>query len=130
MHRVVMLELEIIEPGCVSTIVGGWGFSCFPPPLLKQYDQYRYRRGKAESNDVDIVFTHPNGKRSVESLCKRLVRRLQERGMVTHTMRMSIILSADVDFDYCRPWRVSRTRHTAHETYLSREGIDCFCPPK
>ncbi|KAH9944599.1 Nucleotidyltransferase [Amylocystis lapponica] len=70
MGRVVMAELHEIEPGCVNTIVGG------------------YRRGKPESNDVDIVFTHPDPTR-VRGLCKRLVRRLHERGMVTHVMHLS-----------------------------------------
>ncbi|OJT01642.1 DNA-directed DNA/RNA polymerase mu [Trametes pubescens] len=70
MGRVVMRELDALEPGCVSTIVGG------------------YRRGKPESNDVDIVFTHPDAGK-VKGLCKRLVRRLHERGMVTHVMHLS-----------------------------------------
>jgi len=61
MERVVMVELAELEPGCVSTIVGG------------------YRRGKPESNDVDIVFTHPDAG-VVKGLCKRFVRRLYERG--------------------------------------------------
>lgn len=63
-----MHELTVVEPGCVSTVVGG------------------YRRGKAGSNDVDIVFTHPDGSK-IKGLCKRLVRRLHEHGMVSHVMR-------------------------------------------
>lgn len=63
----------------------------------------RYRRGKPESNDVDIVFTHPDGAK-VKGLCKRFVKHLHSRGtplpssprlralipligMVTHVMR-------------------------------------------
>ena len=61
MGRVVMAELSELAPGCVSTIVGG------------------YRRGKPESNDVDIVFTHPDAG-VVKGLCKRFVRRLYEQG--------------------------------------------------
>ncbi|KAI0710318.1 Nucleotidyltransferase [Cerioporus squamosus] len=68
--RVVMRQLEELEPGCVSTIVGG------------------YRRGKAESNDVDIVFTHPDPSK-VKGLCKRFVHTLHDRGMVTHVMHLS-----------------------------------------
>ncbi|KAK7691335.1 hypothetical protein QCA50_004729 [Cerrena zonata] len=68
--KVVMHELEIIEPGCVSTIVGG------------------YRRGKPESNDADIVFTHSDGPK-VKGLCKRLVRQLHKQGMVSHVMHLS-----------------------------------------
>ncbi|TBU40726.1 Nucleotidyltransferase [Dichomitus squalens] len=70
MGRVVITELNNLEPGCVSTIVGG------------------YRRGKRESNDVDIVLTHPDASK-VKGLCKSLVRRLHERGMVTHVMHLS-----------------------------------------
>ncbi|KAI0821017.1 Nucleotidyltransferase [Irpex lacteus] len=70
MGRVVMRELDELEPGCVSTIVGG------------------YRRGKPESNDVDIVFTHPDAT-IAKGLCKRFVKRLYERGMVTHVMHLS-----------------------------------------
>ncbi|KAH8103597.1 Nucleotidyltransferase [Cristinia sonorae] len=70
MNKVVMEQLDELEPGCVSTIVGG------------------YRRGKSESNDVDIVFTHPDASK-VKGLCKRLVDRLYERGMVTHVMHLS-----------------------------------------
>ncbi|KAH9856763.1 Nucleotidyltransferase [Lenzites betulinus] len=70
MGRVVMRELDELQPGCVSTIAGG------------------YRRGKLDSNDVDIVFTHPDANK-VKGLCKRLVQRLHERGMVTHVMHLS-----------------------------------------
>ena len=70
MSRVVMHELDIIEPGCVSTIAGG------------------YRRGKSESNDVDIVFTHPDASK-VKGLCKKLVRRLYKQKMVSHVIRES-----------------------------------------
>ncbi|KAI0827661.1 Nucleotidyltransferase [Trametes gibbosa] len=68
--RVVMHELDELEPGCVSTIVGG------------------YRRGKPESNDVDIIFTHPDAAK-VNGLYKPFVKRLHERGMVTHVMHLS-----------------------------------------
>lgn len=61
MGRVVMAELYKLEPGCVSTIAGG------------------FRRGKPESNDVDIIFTHPDPD-VVKGLCKRFVRRLYEQG--------------------------------------------------
>ncbi|KAG6920207.1 hypothetical protein DXG01_004976 [Tephrocybe rancida] len=64
----VISELEELQPGCVSTIVGG------------------YRRGKPQSNDVDIVITHPNlrsGSDQVKSFRKRAVQRLYERGAVS-----------------------------------------------
>ncbi|KAA1470530.1 Nucleotidyltransferase [Dentipellis sp. KUC8613] len=69
-HRVVMKELDDVEPGCVSTIVGG------------------YRRGKEECGDVDIVFTHSDPERA-RGLCKRFVRRLYDKGIVTHVMHLS-----------------------------------------
>jgi DNA polymerase/3'-5' exonuclease PolX len=43
----------------------------------------RYRRGKAHSNDVDIVITHgdaKSGAEKIKGLCKKLVKRLYERG--------------------------------------------------
>ncbi|EGO26473.1 hypothetical protein SERLADRAFT_447668 [Serpula lacrymans var. lacrymans S7.9] len=74
MNRVVMSELEQIEQGCKSIVVGG------------------YRRGKPQSNDVDIVISHRNwesGAGKIKGLCKRFVRRLHERGLVTHVMHLS-----------------------------------------
>ena len=103
MDRVVMHELSHIQPGCVSTIVGG---SVRIPPFLLKFTSLlcRHRRGKPESNDVDIVFTHPDPDKS-KGLCKRLVKRLHEqgtpnesislpginqsKGMVTHVMHLS-----------------------------------------
>ena len=43
----------------------------------------RYRRGKLESNDVDIVISHSNlksGGDQIKGLCKELVKRLYEKG--------------------------------------------------
>ncbi|KAL0955859.1 hypothetical protein HGRIS_002061 [Hohenbuehelia grisea] len=74
MHRVVMTELEMLQPGCISTIVGG------------------YRRGKPESNDVDIIISHPDqkeGKQKIKGLCTKLVRHLYSKGLVTHVMHLS-----------------------------------------
>ncbi|KAI9568766.1 hypothetical protein HD554DRAFT_2021404 [Boletus coccyginus] len=73
-NQVIMRELESIEVGCKSIIAGG------------------YRRGKLESNDVDIVISHTDwdrGADKVRGLCKKLVQRLQERGLVTHVLNMS-----------------------------------------
>ncbi|KAJ8076730.1 hypothetical protein PM082_001153 [Marasmius tenuissimus] len=74
MRDVVMEELKKLKPGCVSTITGG------------------YRRGKPESNDVDIVISHSNlksGGEQIKGLCKELVKRLYEKGLVTHVMHLS-----------------------------------------
>ncbi|KAG6889096.1 hypothetical protein C0992_006424 [Termitomyces sp. T32_za158] len=76
MHNLVMAEFEEMQPGCASTIVGG------------------YRRGKSESNDVDIVITHPDlrgGGEKLKSLRKRLVVRLYERGMLCRISRTSVL---------------------------------------
>lgn len=48
----------------------------------------RYRRGKQESNDVDIVISHPSlrsEKDQVKGLCAKLVQRLYERGTLLHS---------------------------------------------
>ncbi|KAJ7686516.1 DNA polymerase mu [Mycena rosella] len=74
MHDIVMAELEKLRPGCLSTIVGG------------------YRRGKAESNDVDIVITHStleSGSDQVKGLGEQLVNRLYACGLITHVMHLS-----------------------------------------
>jgi len=73
-NQVIMRELELIEAGYKSIIAGG------------------YRRGKLESNDVDIVISHTDwdrGADKVRGLGKKLVQRLHERGLVTHVLNMS-----------------------------------------
>ncbi|KAH7911389.1 hypothetical protein BJ138DRAFT_1085723 [Hygrophoropsis aurantiaca] len=73
-QRVIMQHLDVVQKGCRSIIVGG------------------YRRGKPQSNDVDIVFTHNDwtlGSQKVKGLCKRLVHRLHEQELVTHVMHLS-----------------------------------------
>ena len=89
--RTVMAELEAIQPGCTHTIVGGHD------PLLLFYAEApdschpsSYRRGKSESNDVDIVVTHPNAdKKRIRELCQQLTEVLSEKGLVTHVMSES-----------------------------------------
>ncbi|KAG5342625.1 hypothetical protein C0989_012130 [Termitomyces sp. Mn162] len=78
MHNLIMAELNDLKPGCASTIVGG------------------YRRGKPESNDVDIVITHADlrgGGEKITGLRKRFVERLYNRGM----SRVSDRLASSVD---------------------------------
>ncbi|KAJ3748630.1 hypothetical protein DFH05DRAFT_1473480 [Lentinula detonsa] len=73
-HDVVMNELANIRSGCVSTITGG------------------YRRGKDKSNDIDIVISHKDlksGGGQVKGLCAELVKRLYDKGLVTHVMHLS-----------------------------------------
>uniref|UniRef100_A0A0W0FVE5 DNA polymerase n=1 Tax=Moniliophthora roreri TaxID=221103 RepID=A0A0W0FVE5_MONRR len=74
MRDIVMDELGKIKKGCVCTITGG------------------YRRGKQESNDVDIVLTHPDldsGKGEVKALAEKLLKRLYEQGLITHVTHLS-----------------------------------------
>lgn len=74
MHQVVMAELDKIHPGCYSTIVGG------------------YRRGKPESNDVDIVISHSDlrsGTNPVKGLRTKLMQHLHKLGLVTLVMHLS-----------------------------------------
>ncbi|KAG8221279.1 hypothetical protein J3R82DRAFT_1445 [Butyriboletus roseoflavus] len=88
-NRVIMQELESIEAGCKSIIVGG------------------YRRGKLESNDVDIVISHTDwdrGADKVQGLCKKLVQRLHDRGLVKYILRRS-------DMSGYHPHNVFRTHH-------------------
>jgi len=89
--RTVMKELEAIQPGCTHTIAGG-----FDPLLLFHIDDpdlcypSSYRRGKPESNDVDIVVTHPNAdQKRIRELCQQLTDVLSEKGLVTHVMSKS-----------------------------------------
>ncbi|KAI0263865.1 hypothetical protein BC834DRAFT_885948 [Gloeopeniophorella convolvens] len=69
-HATIMRHLDAVEPGCASMLVGG------------------YRRGKPASNDIDVVFTHPDAT-SAKGLCARLVQRLRGAGLVTHVMHLS-----------------------------------------
>ncbi|KAJ3724399.1 hypothetical protein C8R42DRAFT_701765 [Lentinula raphanica] len=73
-HDAVMNELKHIRSGCVSSIAGG------------------YRRGKDKSNDIDIVISHKDlksGGDQVKGLCAELVKRLYDKGLVTHVMHLS-----------------------------------------
>ncbi|KAL7421959.1 hypothetical protein Q5752_003731 [Cryptotrichosporon argae] len=60
-------HLDALVPGCDYTICGG------------------YRRGKPESNDVDIVFRTPEYDQDV-GLLRLLTRRLSAMGIVTHVL--------------------------------------------
>ena len=81
-YRLIMGELDVVQPGCVSIIVGG--YVPFPqasrvPRSSDDQHTLSYRRGKPQSNDVDIVFTHPDPEKE-KGLCRRLVRRLYDQG--------------------------------------------------
>ncbi|WVQ67274.1 uncharacterized protein L199_005469 [Kwoniella botswanensis] len=66
----VMEHLEAYIPGCEYTICGG------------------YRRGKTESNDVDIVFRPPGVNLDI-GLLRDLYLRLSELGIITHVLHVT-----------------------------------------
>ena len=46
-----------------------------------------YRRGKPESNDIDIVITHAKAdQKRIHELCQELTGVLSKKGLVTHLM--------------------------------------------
>jgi DNA polymerase mu len=81
-----MDHLNVVEPGCVGTTVGGYVFIALLSFSYQVQELVRFRRGKPTSNDIDIVFTHANAT-SAKGLCARLVKRLRSEGLVTHVMR-------------------------------------------
>jgi len=69
----VLRELRSIMPGCDLTICGG------------------YRRGKQESNDIDLIFTHPEGRNQEKlavDLATKLTKRLQQAELITLVMHL------------------------------------------
>ncbi|OCF32950.1 DNA polymerase mu subunit [Kwoniella heveanensis BCC8398] len=68
--RCVMEHLDAYVPGCEYTICGG------------------YRRGKTESNDVDVVFRPPGMDLDI-GLLKNLYLRLSDLGIVTHVLHVT-----------------------------------------
>jgi len=69
----VLQELRAIMPGSDLTICGG------------------YRRGKLESNDIDLILTHPDGpgqEKLASDLATKLTKRLQQAGLITHVMHL------------------------------------------
>ena len=95
----VMENLDALLPGCQYTICGGY-VSKNPKDPLKSF---RYRRGKTESNDVDIVFSPPEDADhdADVGLLKDLYLRLSTLGIVTHVLRM-FRFSEDTSFS-CAP---------------------------
>ncbi len=48
-----------------------------------------YRRGKADSGDIDLLVTHPDNALGAGSIIRRLVAALTERGLATHALTHS-----------------------------------------
>ncbi|WWC89146.1 uncharacterized protein L201_004064 [Kwoniella dendrophila CBS 6074] len=66
----VMEHLDAYVPGCQYTICGG------------------YRRGKSESNDVDIVFAPPGVDQDI-GLLRDLYMRMSDLGIITHVLHVT-----------------------------------------
>nr|XP_031863438.1 uncharacterized protein CI109_001314 [Kwoniella shandongensis]KAA5530510.1 hypothetical protein CI109_001314 [Kwoniella shandongensis] len=66
----VMEHLDAFIPGCEYTICGG------------------YRRGKPQSNDVDVVFCPPKDDQDI-GLLRDLYLRLSELGIITHVLHVT-----------------------------------------
>ncbi|KAL8695035.1 MAG: hypothetical protein Q9218_000403 [Villophora microphyllina] len=62
---------KVIDDGIVCVIVGG------------------YRRGKAESGDVDLILSHPE-KRATAGLVDKVVKSLEKEGWITHTLTLNL----------------------------------------
>lgn len=71
--QMIQAELDLIRPGCIHTICGG------------------FRRGKIESNDVDIVITDPNPKdmNSQITNMEDLLRQLKKKALLTHVVNVT-----------------------------------------
>ncbi|KAH9976171.1 hypothetical protein BGW80DRAFT_1436174 [Lactifluus volemus] len=73
-HATIMDHLNVVEPGWLVPLSAGMS--------------HQVPSGKSASNDIDVVFTHPNAT-SAKGLCARLVERLRSAGLVTHVMHLS-----------------------------------------
>ncbi|KAL8664999.1 MAG: hypothetical protein Q9202_002555 [Teloschistes flavicans] len=62
---------QLIDDGIVCVIVGG------------------YRRGKAESGDVDLILSHPK-QSATAGLVEKVVQSLEKEGWVTHTLMLNL----------------------------------------
>jgi DNA polymerase beta palm len=95
----------------------------------------RYRRGKSASNDIDVVFTHPNAT-SAKGLCARLVERLRSAGLVTHVMREYLARTClaspylqHVDSPQTFPDSTNMMRYALHNGTRSRRHSLCTKHP-
>ena len=81
----MMEHLEIYAPGIEYTICGGCVAHSNPLTQLARLSG-RFRRGKPDSNDVDIVFAPPQIDQDI-GLLRNLYRRLTALGIITHVLR-------------------------------------------
>lgn len=78
----VSKELEAIQSGFIHTIVGGYVRELGSRTDVRAETlMIRYRRGKQDSNDLDIVYTHPQlRKELIHQVAEVLVERLRNQG--------------------------------------------------
>ncbi|UZJ51117.1 hypothetical protein CBS101457_000437 [Exobasidium rhododendri] len=71
--QLIQTELDSVRPGCIHTVCGG------------------FRRGKLESNDVDIVITDPNPTTltSQVTCMEELLRQLKKKALITHVVNVT-----------------------------------------
>jgi len=74
-----------VAPGTVYEICGGY----YSLPLCTNYS---FRRGKSQSGDVDIIISNPKP-HATQNFCVGLVKVLEERGIITHTLTISTATS-------------------------------------
>ncbi|KAK4049870.1 hypothetical protein OIO90_005259 [Microbotryomycetes sp. JL221] len=72
----IRIQLDKIEPGAHTVLCGG------------------YRRGKAQSNDIDLLITYPHQDGREKFVLRRLVHRLEEKGFIPPDGRLHIQESA------------------------------------
>jgi DNA polymerase IV len=60
--------------------------------FINIFAEPRYRRGKSESGDVDIIISN-HRPHATKNLCLALVKVLEERGIITHTLTITTATS-------------------------------------
>lgn len=94
---IILSEAREIDPGYQMVIVGG------------------YRRGKAESGDVDIMLTHPDESRTLEFL-PELTWRLEEKGWITNVLLESMKNSERGQWAVDLGWKKDQARKTGFDS--------------
>ncbi|KAI5478040.1 beta dna polymerase [Pseudohyphozyma bogoriensis] len=72
----ICLQLDRVEPGAHTVLCGG------------------YRRGKTQSNDVDLLITFPHQDGKERGVLRRLVRRLQAKGFIPPDGLLTLVETA------------------------------------
>lgn len=83
MHDWIKIQLDKVEPGAHTVLTGG-SVTSHPSLLDRPIDKkvHRYRRGKSESNDIDILITYPHEDGKERGVLEALLHRLQKKGLV------------------------------------------------